>query len=257
MTTPTTPGDVGLGCYLYGIVAADLVVPADLKGVGDQAVTLIPYGEVAAVTSPLDTEYTLAGRADLLAHSRVLDTVAVLGPVIPVRFGSLLQNQDAIRADLLEPDHDRFRSMLGDLAGHAQFTIRARYDEQQILTEVVAENPEIARLRAATRDQPGDAAYGERVRLGELVARALEAKSAEDGRALLTELERLVAAINVRESAGLDRLLDAALLVADDRRDEFEQAVEKLAEAYAGRAQLRLVGPTAPYDFVDVEDGWA
>ncbi|GAB2650951.1 GvpL/GvpF family gas vesicle protein [Kribbella swartbergensis] len=250
----TTPSDVGLGCYLYGIVAADLVVPTDLKGVDDQVVSLIPYGDVAAVTSLLDTERTLAGREDLLAHSRVLDALAALGPVIPVRFGSVLENRDAVMAELLEPSHDRFHAMLEDLAGHSQFTVRARYDERQILSEVVAENPEIAQLREATREQPDDSSYGERVRLGELVARALERKSAEDGQTLLAELERHAAAVNIRESAGLDRLLDVALLIEDSRRAEFEQAVEELAEAFAGRAQLKLVGPTAPYDFVEAEE---
>jgi len=252
--TVTTPSDVGLDCYLYGVVAANLVVPTDLKGVGDEVVSLIAYGEVAAVTSPLDTERTLAGREDLLAHSRVLDAVAALGPVIPVRFGSLLQSRDAVKTELLEPGHDRFRAMLDDLADHSQFTVRARYDERQVLTEVVAENAEIARLRAATRDQPDDSSYGDRVRLGELVAKAVEAKSEEDGQTLLAALEQHAAAVNIRESAGLDRLLDVALLVENGRRAEFEQAVEELAAAFAGRANLRLIGPTAPYDFVSAEE---
>jgi len=252
--TVTTPSDVGLGCYLYGVVAADLVVPTDLKGLHDQAVTLIPYGDIAAVTSLLDSEQTLAGRNELMAHSRVLDAIAALGPVIPVRFGSVLQDQDAVRTTLLEPSHDRFHAMLDDLAGQSQFIVRARYDERQVLSEAVADNPEIAQLRAATRDSPDDSSYGDRVRLGELVARALEAKSAEDGQTLLTELERHAIAVNIRESAGLDRLLDVALLVEDRRREQFEEAVEKLAEAFAGRAQLKLIGPTAPYDFVTAEE---
>jgi len=239
---------------LEGIVPADLVVPADLAGGGGEPVSLIPYGDVAAITSPLDSERALAGRADLMAHGRVLDAIAALGPVIPVRFGSLLQDRDAVRSELLEPGHDRFHAMLADLAGHSQFTVRARYDEQQILTEVVAENPEIARLRAVTRERPDDSSYGDRVRLGELVSHALEAKSAADGQTLLSHIERYAAAVNIRESAGLDRLLDAALLVDDSRRAEFELAMEELAEAFAGRAHLKLIGPTAPYDFVEAEE---
>ncbi|NIK61611.1 GvpL/GvpF family gas vesicle protein [Kribbella shirazensis] len=253
----TTQRDVGLGCYLYGIVPAGVVVPTDLVGVDEQAVTLVPYGDLAAVTSPLPVEHALVGRADLLAHSRVLDTFAASGPVVPVRFGSVLQSVDAVARELLEPRHDQFQAMLGELAGHAQFTVRARYDERQILTEVVAENAEIAQLRAATRDRSDASSYGERVLLGELVARALERKSAEDGRRLLTELERHATAVNVRESAGLDRLLDVALLVDDKRRGEFESAVEALAAEFAGRARLKLIGPTAPYDFVDAEERWA
>ncbi|WP_350277960.1 GvpL/GvpF family gas vesicle protein [Kribbella sp. HUAS MG21] len=253
----TTPRDVGLGCYLYGIAAADVVVPAELVGVDEQPVVLIPHGDIAAVTSPLPAESTLAGRAELMAHSHVLDAIATAGPVVPVRFGSVLQSVDAVAHELLEPRHDEFRAMLGELAGHAQFTVRARYDEQQILTEVVAENADIAQLRAVTRERPDASSYGERVLLGELVARALEAKSVEDGRRLLTELERYATAVNVRESAGLDRLLDVALLVEDKRRTAFEDAVEALAAEFAGRARLKLIGPTAPYDFVDAEERWA
>jgi hypothetical protein len=252
--TVTTPSDVGLACYLYGIVAADLVVPADLEGVDHQPVSLVRHGDIAAVTSLMDSEHLTAGRADLMAHGRVLDAIAALGPVLPVQFGSMLQNRDAVRTDLLEPGHDRFQAMLGDLAGYSQFTVRARYDERQVLSEVVAENPEIAQLRAATREQPEDSLYGERVRLGELVSRALEAKSAEDGETLLTELERHAAAVNIRDSAGVDRLLDVAVLVHDSRRAGFEQALEELAAAFAGRAQLKLIGPTAPYDFVAVDE---
>jgi hypothetical protein len=252
--TVTTPSDVGLACYLYGIVAADLVVPADLDGVDHQPVSLVRHRDIAAVTSLMDSEHLMAGRADLMAHGRVLDAIAALGPVLPVQFGSMLQNRDAVRTDLLEPGHDRFQAMLGDLAGYSQFTVRARYDERQVLSEVVAENPEIAQLRAATREQPEDSLYGERVRLGELVSRALEAKSAEDGETLLTELERHAAAVNIRDSAGVDRLLDVAVLVHDSRRAGFEQALEELAAAFAGRAQLKLIGPTAPYDFVAVDE---
>jgi hypothetical protein len=252
--TVTTPSDVGLGCYVYGIVAADLVVPPDLRGVGDQIVSIAPSGDVAAVVSLVDSSVTLAGRADLLAHGRVLDKLAALGPVIPVRFGSVLENRDAVAGDLLDPGRERFREMLRDLNGHAQFTVRARYDEQQVLTEIVAADPEIAQLRKLTREQPEASSYGERVRLGELVARALETKSAADGHTMLLELERHVTALNVRESAGLNGLLDVAVLVEDSRRAEFEQAVEDLAARFAGRAQLRLIGPTAPYDFVDAEE---
>lgn len=255
--TLIAPDDVDLGCYVYGITTADLVVPTELRGIGDQTVDLFPHGELAAVVSLVDSSSARAGRSDLLAHGRVLDTIAELGPVIPVRFGSVLQDQDAVTGDLLEPRRERFATMLRELTGRAQFTIRARYEERQVLTEIVAENPAIAQLRRLTRDRPGESSYGERIRLGELVAAALETKSATDSQAMLAELEQHVVGVNIRESAGIDRLLDVAVLVEDEHRAEFEQAVEGLAATFAGRARLKLIGPTAPYDFVDAEESWA
>ena len=247
MTVTTAPGTT---CYLYGIAAADLELPAGLSGLRDQPVAKIPYGDVAAIASPFHAEHGVAAREDVLKHGQVLDAIAAVGPVIPVRFGSALEDHAAVEAELLEPGHDRYRAMLGELRGHAQFTVRARYDERQILTEVVAENPAIAQLRASTRGAAGSSSYGDRVRLGELVARVLEAKSAADGEAILSRLEGHATAVSVRAQPGLDQLIDVALLVENSRRQEFEQAVESLATAFAGRARLRLVGPTAPYDFV-------
>jgi hypothetical protein len=44
-------------------------------------------------------------------------------------------------------------------------------------------------------------------------------------------------------------VVDAALLVDSDRREDFEARLETLAEEVHGRLRLRLMGPTAPYDF--------
>ena len=45
-------------------------------------------------------------------------------------------------------------------------------------------------------------------------------------------------------------MLDVALLVDDERRADFEEQLESLAEEVHERIRLRLVGPMAPYDFV-------
>ena len=109
-------------------------------------------------------------RADLLAYSRVVDTVAATATVAPVRFGTLMPDELTVVEDLLVPDAEWFAQLLEDLAGRAQFNLRATYVEEAVLAEVVRSDPEIARLHELTRDAPTDVAYGERVRLGELVA---------------------------------------------------------------------------------------
>ena len=93
-----------------------------------------------------------------------------------------------------------------------------------MLAEVVAADPEIAELRERTRDLPEDAAYGERVRLGELVARALEDKREFDAELLLDASSRSSPPTSLRPVAGLEHVLDVALLVDDDRRAELRGA---------------------------------
>jgi hypothetical protein len=241
-------------CYVYGIVPANLELPGDLTGLDDQAVSLVSAGKLAAVVSRIDNDRTVGRRADLISHSRVLDAVAAAGAVIPLRFGSILQSRSGVSEQVLEPGSERFEEMLDDLAGRSQFTVHARYEESQVLAEIVAEDAEIANLRSQTRDQPEDATYHARVRLGELVMQALEAKRATDGSSLIDALLPYTAGCNVRSSAGMDHLIDVAFLVEDEQRDAFERAAEQVAGELAGRARVKLLGPTAPYDFVAVEE---
>ena len=199
----------------------------------------------------IDVERPPGRRKDLLAHSAVLDAVAAAGPVVPVQFGSVLPDSASVVEDFLDPDHDRFAELLEQLTGRTQFNLRATYNEAAVLAEVVAEDPEVAELRERTRDLPEEVGYGERVRLGELVASALEAKREHDAGILLDAVLPHVAAHNVRNGSGVDHLLDVAFLVDEDRREGFEEALESLAEAMHERARLQLFGPLAPYDFVE------
>ena len=129
------------------------------------------------------------------------------------------------------------------------------YHEHVVLHEVVGENPEIAALRELTRDLPPDAGYPQRVRQGELVARAVEAKRAHDEDLLLDLVLPHAVSYAVHDRSGVDHLLYVALLVDDGRRETFEEAMESVAEGMHERARFQLRGPLPPYDFVD-GDWW-
>ena len=107
------------GRYVFGIVARATEVPAELHGLDDQALTTIGEGEIAAVVQPFDVSRRLGTRADLLRHSAVVDALAGQGPVVPVRFGSVMEDQADVVETLLAPQHDHFRDLLTDLAREA------------------------------------------------------------------------------------------------------------------------------------------
>lgn len=258
-TTTGPDGSVGTdrGFFVYGVVLAEAGrVPDGLTGVEGAPVRAVARGPVAAVVGEIDVDRTTGRRADLIAYSTVLDELAGSGPVAPVQFGSVLLDEQSIEEELLAPNEQYFAELLTELSGRAQFNLRASYHEQVVLAEVVAADPEIRRLHELTRDLPEEASYADRVRLGELVARALEDKRALEVEALLDSVLPFTAAYSLRTGAGVDHVMDVALLVDDDRRSEFEDHLEGLAEAVHERIALRLVGPVAPYDFVG-GDAWA
>ncbi|MDP3893124.1 GvpL/GvpF family gas vesicle protein [Nocardioides sp.] len=239
------------GCFVYAVVEAGARVPDDLSGVDSSPVHVLEHhGSVGAVVGRIELERPPGRRADLLAYNDVIDALAQAGPVVPVRFGTVMEDEQEVEDVLLAANGPFFLDLLGQLAGRAQFNLRATYLEPVVLAEVVAENAEIERLREVTRELPEDAAYAERVRLGELVARALEEKRHWDTTMLLDQVLPRVDAHAVRPGSGVEHLLDVALLVDRTRQDELENHLEGLAEAVHERIRLSLVGPMAAYDFV-------
>src|SRR5438132_446961 len=79
------------------------------------------------------------------------------------------------------------RADLSRLDGRVQMNVKVSYEEEAVLGEIVAGEPEIARLRRATA-AAGDAAYYDNIRLGELVAAALAARRAQDAERLFAHL---------------------------------------------------------------------
>jgi hypothetical protein len=237
------------GCYVYGVVPTGAVVEGVL-GVDDEPVHLVDAGEVAVVVSPLALDRPPARRAELLAHSRVVDALAAAGPVVPVRFGSVVLDEEAALDEVLSDGRDLV-ALLERLRHVVQLNLRATYVEEQVLAEVVESDPVVAELRRRTRDLPAGTMHPDLVRLGERVSMALDQVREHDRGALLAEVEPLAEAVRVRQVGGTDGLLDVALLVEREHLVAFEERLEDLAAEVHPRVRLRLVGPVPPYDFVE------
>lgn len=258
MSTASTmsAGDAAIapdeGIVVYGIVAAstDLALE-ELAGIDGAPLQVITHGPVAAVVSSIVLERPPGRRPELLAYSQTLDALAQQGAVIPLQFGSVVPDEASLTAVVLAPDEEYFLDLLERLEGKTQFNLRASHIEEVVLAEVVEDDPRVAALRERTRELPEDASYGDRVRLGEMVARALERKRGIDADHLLDIIAPHATAHRIH--TGSNHVLDVALLVEDDHREAFEAAMEDLAEAVHERMRVRLVGPTAPYDFVGAE----
>lgn len=235
--------------YVYGVVPAGSELPDGLAGLDGARVELVERGRLGALVSDVPTDRPLGTREDLLAHEGVVDTVAASTTVLPMRFGGVLERA-AVAEELLGEYETELAAAIDELDGRVQYTVKARYERDVVLREVVETDGEIAELRERTRDMPEDAAYQDRVRLGELVVRAIEDRAQRDGAAMHDRLAGLAVAAATHETTEPEEVLNSAFLVERDREREFDQAVDQLSAEYAGLARFRLIGPLAPYDFV-------
>lgn len=239
--------------YVYGVAAGNAAPELDLKGVADAPVRVIADGDVAAFVSPMPPGELRVRRRDLTSHLRVLEEAFATSTIVPCAFGMLLPSEEAVRDDFLRPRREELLALLQRLDGFVQLNVRASYDEAVVLREIVEADPEIRHLRDRTRG-PGAASQGERIRLGELVAAALEARRESD-RPLL--MERLAAEADdvAPETRAEELVLKAAFLVARKRLEAFDGALDAAARDFAPRLLIDSIGPLPPTAFASLEQG--
>jgi hypothetical protein len=245
------------GIYVYGVFPADIELTAGLAGVGDPPgwLRVVRYGDLAALISEVDLDGPLGSPDDLAIHKDILDRSAAEVPVLPMRFGAVLYSEEAVADELLRPHHDEFARSLAELDGRTQYIVKGRYAEDSILAEVLAEDPQASRLARQISGTDPAVMRDARILLGERISRAIDAKRHDDTRLLGDWLAGHCAASVVRAPTHDLDAVHVALLLEPGQDAELDQVLASLAQTWAGRIELRLLGPMAAYDFAASQVG--
>ncbi|WP_030346747.1 MULTISPECIES: GvpL/GvpF family gas vesicle protein [unclassified Streptomyces] len=238
-----------MSTYVYGITArSHPALPEGMTGVGEppRAVRVLTAGDLAAVVSDAPEDLR-PKRRDLLAHQNVLAEAGAGGCVLPMRFGSVADDDDSVTQVLTERA-EHYLERLRELDGKVEYNVKATHVEEAVLHRVMAENADVRSLAEANR-QAGGGSYDDKIRLGEMVAAAVKAKEAEDAQEVQGLLAPAASAVSVGpESTGW--LLNVSFLVPRSTAEEFLAIAEQIRKSHA-HLDLRVNGPLPPYSFVE------
>lgn len=241
--------------YWYAIIRtpeSPAIPPAWGGGLRNGNLRLVLAGGLGAVVSDWG-QATLnrsseAVDAELVwEHEHVIERVMASGPVLPVRFGTVLAGDERVAAVLRE----RRAVLLADLAhvaGCVELGLRVLW-EPPVATEAIAGTPGRQYVGVQERPLTPGVQY--------LLRRAAEEQGRQavrqEGEALAQELSRSLRAqaVDVRQSVlQTERLLlTAAFLVPLAEVAAFLAAVERLREQY-GQLAFLCSGPWPPYHFM-------
>lgn len=239
--------------YVYGVVRASKDPRVRSEGVAGGPVGAVAAEQIAALTSEVPDEELRAGREELTTHARVLEEALEGGVLLPMRFGVVMESEESVRRDLLERHRDELLAQLDELDGKIELNVKAIYEEDALMREVVQSDSAIARLRESLQGKSEDATYYERIRLGEMVAEGVEAKRGHDADLILTRLTELADAVETGQPMHERMAVNASFLVARTGTPAFEDALEQLGGEQAGRIRFKLAGPLPPHSFVRLE----
>ncbi len=217
----------------------------------DPAFRTVADGQLVAFLSETDVEEALPTRANLLHHLRVLEHVGEHLTVLPMRFGVVVPDADALVADFLGPEQDRLLATLDRIDGHVELRLRGSYDEPTVIREVLDDDPRAARLR-------GRRGTDAKIELGERIVHGIERRRDQDRDRTVAALRPHAAAVTTGPVSQPLDVFACSFLVARTEREDFERAVGQLGESLAPLIRLELVGPVPPFSFTDATEAvWA
>jgi len=245
------------GLHLYAIIPSADGVDFDVAGVDDRDnVRAIARRDYAAVVSasPL-VDYRGLTRDEivryLLTHQRVVETVMRTFPVLPVKFGTVLDGELRVR-DLLDQGQTLFRATLAELEGRVQMEVVVLWNVQDVFDAIGEEKP-IARLKAKIAARPPEETKEQRVAIGQMVQASLEERRARVRDLMIPLLEALALDVVINPLMDDQMVANVALLIDQISVGDVDAGLATLDSLSEGRFHFRCVGPLPPYSFATLE----
>ncbi|MEV6653712.1 GvpL/GvpF family gas vesicle protein [Streptomyces sp. NPDC051219] len=238
-----------MAVYVYAITAATHPLRLDgVTGVGEPPQKLRTVNGQSLVAVVSDAPDGLrAKRRDVLAHQSVLERLMADGSVLPLRFGGLASDDQAVH-QVLDERADSYQERLVALDGCVEFHLKASCDQDALLREILLQSPEARQLNEDIRS--GRAGPDLQIALGELVAGEVQLRQESFAAGVVEALRPMARDIRASDPIGGD-FVSVSFLVEKARQQEFTAEERDLAEQRGEDFDFRLHGPLPPYSFVE------
>jgi hypothetical protein len=225
---------------LYGVVRRGHPVP-DVE----PKVTAVESGELAVLATELPDGRDVVD-SDATSYLDALTSAVAQGPVVPIRFGTVAPNADAVVAEVIEPAAKSLRQMLDQTEELVELRLDFVFDEDAAVEAVYREDDEV---RAVARRTNESADLTAKIELGQLVAERVRDRRAERVDGWLERLAGTFEQLQVIETS--DDTTSVALLVRRDQLDAVDSAASELNADLDADVAMRYVGPLPLFNYLD------
>jgi hypothetical protein len=209
--------------YIYGIVDGRFNIGLNVKGISndnDQAYC-VPFKDVTAIVSNTPFIEYDPSEENTLAHEKVIQEVLKKGLTIaPMRFCTILKT----RNDLMKLMHSAYLPFKRNIL---KIRNKLELDAKVFL--------DVAKLKAEVDND-----------------KKLINKSRDIAMELNVKLKKIAEDMVLEEQITDDMIMNASFLIRKEKVKDFYDEVSNFDAKHTDKLKIRISGPTAPYNFVDM-----
>ncbi|MBC8231035.1 GvpL/GvpF family gas vesicle protein [bacterium] len=243
------------GKYIYCIIDADGERSFGNIGIGSDSpeVAATHYKDIAAMISDSPIIKYRINREHTMAHQCVAEAAMQEHTVLPVRYGTIAKTEKLIQR-VLERRYQEFKDTLLQMQDKNEMGVKVIWKQEAMYDEILNENEGIRTLRdeLARSSLPPERTHWQRVKIGEMVEAAMDAKREREADKVVAGLKRYCVDYQINRNL-LDRMvLNAAFLVEEEKERQFDEKIEALDAVNSHRLDIKYIGPVVPYNFITI-----
>jgi len=242
--------------YLYAIGKGAFEVDPRILGVDGQrpARLVCDHGLTAVIgagqANALGASSREAILRSLLAHERVIESLMGQGELLPVQFGTVVQDETEVN-DLLSQGRTTILQALSAVQRKLEFETAITWSVPSVLQAIGAE-PAVVQARTAI-ELRGTVSQDEAVSLGSIVKARLDERRKAIQQKALEQLCPVALQSTAHPLRDDSMVMNTAFLIEDNNADDFQARISGLDALFHGELTLRVIGPLPPYSFFTLE----
>ena len=243
--------EIAQGKYLYAFIAGAQALDFEISGIDDGKVYLIEQGGVCAVVSDVPNIKLRPERRRLAAHQGVLKRLMEQTTVLPVTFGVVADDPQAVE-NILITNRDVFFEQLERVFNKVEMGLRVTWDVPNIFDYFIQIHPTLRAARDRFFGGHREPSQEDKIELGRMFNRLLD----EDREKYTDDVEEVLGQycfeIKSNKCRVENEVMNLVCLVGRDDEARFEDGILKAANLFDNNFSFDYNGPWAPHNFVDI-----
>jgi hypothetical protein len=224
-----------------------------IKGIKDTALSSVVFEDIAAVVSDINKSDLITDKSNALAYAGVVEILAQQFPLLPMRYGSVMESNDSI-AKMLERNYFEFQQNLLKVEGKMEYGLKIFCNSETLQAEIKAKSGIDAKTTLNGAPDIKNSVYRDYVNQ-KLKAHRFEEMMLAYVDAVINEitgnLKRLDAVSKIKKMTTPSNIIDAVFLLEKNKKSELIRSIEELQKQYP-LMKFVLTGPWPPFNFVDL-----
>lgn len=244
--------------YLYGIIKNKCEMDFGKIGFTDpygenSSVKTIPFEDISMVVSELD-EWKLDKRDKkslmnkLLTHQKALEEVMKKELVIPVKFGTIVDDKEDINT-ILHKSHRSFVKTLDDMADKFEVNLTVSWDVPLVLKKIAAEDEEIKEMRIKAEESRSKELI---MQVGMVLEDKLEERRLRIASEILKHFGDSYGDSVEHERLENKMILNNSFLISKGEEKTFLDLTHDLDKKFESRFNFKCLMPLPPHSFKTV-----